>query len=294
MHLESNRKTPYFSFNWLTEYTHDFIDVNPQLDNSIKNSLSRLMLKGYLNNTIIFFLSDHGNKLTSYSSTENGKRERILPLLSIRLPKTVVSKKHYENFIKNKDKLIAFVDIYQTLKSLLFLGEFNLNEEDVFCRNLFRNNSIKIRQLRGTSLIEKIPSNRLCSDMHIGDSYCSCFKAYSLNESQLLAETKNSFNSIAAKTLNYIKNITKSISSKCVPYTFDSLGEFKRVHYSDKKIIYSGQILLKPGDALFQINLKLENNHDLSFNDLPIRLSKYGNQSSCIYDRDLQNYCFCK
>jgi hypothetical protein len=27
---------------------------------------------------------------------------------------------------------------------------------------------------------------------------------------------------------------------------------------------------------------------------LPIRLSKYGNQSHCIHDRDLQNYCYCK
>jgi hypothetical protein len=74
----------------------------------------------------------------------------------------------------------------------------------------------------------------------------------------------------------------------------DFVGEFKKIHYSKEKIIYSGQILLQPGEALFQINLKLDKKDELVFNDLPIRLSKYGNQSHCIHDRDLQNYCYCK
>ena len=294
MNMDSNKKTPYFSFNWLTEYTHDNIDVDPGLDVALKSFLSRLMSEGHLNNTIVFFLSDHGNKLTTYSSTENGKRERILPLLSIRLPRTVVSNLHYENFNENKNKLVSFLDVYQTLKNLLFLSQYDLKEEDKFCQNLFKNNSINNRPLRGTSLLEKIPPNRLCSEIHISDSFCSCFKAFNLNESQFIVETKNSFNSVGVKTLDYIKNITKPISSKCIPYVIDSIGDFKKIHYSEKKIIYSGQILLNPGNALFQINLKLNSNQVLSFNDLPIRLSKYGNQSSCVYERDLQNFCYCR
>jgi hypothetical protein len=294
MSLENNRHIPYFSFNWLTEYTHDYIDVNPQLDVAIKNMLYKLEISGYFKNTILFFLSDHGNKLTSYSSTENGKKERISPLLSVRLPKSVFSSKYHENFAKNKDKLVSFVDIYQTLKQILFLSQYELNEENEFCENLFRNNSKNIRQLRGTSLFEEISSHRLCSDVHITDSYCSCFKSISITESQILKETKNSFDSIGVNTLNYIKNITKAMSVKCLTYSVEFIGEFKKIHYSKEKIIYSGQILLQPGEALFQINLKLDKKDELVFNDLPIRLSKYGNQSHCIYDRDLQNYCYCK
>ncbi len=294
MSLENNRDIPYFSFNWLTEYTHDYIDVNPLLDVSIKNILHKLEISGYLNNTILFFLSDHGHKLTSYSSTENGKKERITPLLSVRLPRSVFSSKYHGNLVKNKDKLVSFVDVYQTLKQILFLSQHELNEENEFCKNLFKNKSKNIRQLRGTSLLEEISPHRLCSDVHITDSYCSCFKSINITESQILTETRHSFNSIGVKTLNYIKNITKSISSKCLTYSVDYVGEFKKIHYSKEKIIYSGQILLQPGEALFQINLKLDKKDELVFNDLPIRLSKYGNQSHCIHDRDLQNYCYCK
>ena len=293
MSLNNNQNTPYFSFNWLTEYTHDYIVVPRNLDVSLTNSMKKLNSKGFLNNTIVVFVTDHGNKLTSYSFTEHGKKERVLPLLSIKLPRHLVSSLHYTNFVNNKNKLISFSDVYQTLRHFLFLNKHELNAKNASCTNLFATNSKDIRQLRGISLLMEVPSTRFCSDAYISDSYCSCLNSIKLNETAFMQETQHSFNSICMKTLDYIRNITQNIRPKCVPYSVSSIGEFKKTFYSSTKVIYSGQILLQPGDALFQLDLKM-NNHELQFNDLPIRLSKYGNQSSCIFDRDLQNYCFCK
>ena len=207
------------------------------------------------------------------------------------MPNSFANTRYRNNLLKNKNKLISPFDTYKTLVHFLFINNYDLNEDDEFCKNLFATSSLNIRQLRGISLFEEIPAIRSCKDTLIPDTYCSCFKSVELSEAQFLNETKHSFKSIGTKALDFIKNITKTIRDKCVPYNVTSVSNFKKVFYSGQKIVYSGQIMLQPGDALFQLNFQMS--PDLKFNDAPLRLSQYGDQSKCINDRNLQNYCFC-
>ena len=291
MNLDTNRDIPYFSFNWFTEYTHDFFAIPPDIDAGISQLLRSFQAKGYLDNTLLIFMTDHGNKLVSYAATESGKIERLLPLFSMKLPDYLANTEYHKNLIRNKDKLVSAYDLYKTLNHFLFINKYDLKEKDPFCNGLFSNSSLTKRQLRGISLFERIPARRSCAEALIPVTYCGCFKAVDLSEEDFSAETQHSFRSIGAKTLDYIKNITKTIRDKCVPYNVTSVSNFKKIFYSGQKIVYSGQIMMQPGDALFQLNFKMS--PDLKFNDAPLRLSQYGNQSSCINDRNLQNYCFC-
>lgn len=128
-----NKKTPYFSFNFLTEYTHAYFAVPWQLDEALARSLARLESRGFLDDTLLIVLSDHGNRLKFFAyATETGKLEKFLPYLSIRLPKNW-PQKYKLNAQNNRNKLISFYDIYQTLRHYLFLNKFgNLTGKDFF------------------------------------------------------------------------------------------------------------------------------------------------------------------
>ena len=258
--------------------------------------LKKLERKGYFDKTLLLFLTDHGNKQIDYAKTESGRHERLLPYLSIKFPKKLLGTTLHKNAINNKNKLISFFDIYQTLRHFLFVNKYGLenlqNENDPFCRNQFRNNSYELRNLRGISLFEEIPTNRSCADAQIPETYCSCFRKEDLDESQFLEETKNTFNSAAMIALNEIRNITYEVRAKCAPYSITSSNTFKKIVFNDGKTVYSGRMELQPGDALFEINFKF-NSSNLIMNDVPIRLSRYGNQSYCVNKRILKNFCFC-
>ena len=57
--------------------------------------------------------------------------------------------------------------------------------------------------------------------------------------------------------------------------------------------IFKLVVVLKPGDAWFEANLNIVNNI-IRVHGNPYRLSPYGNQSICMKDPILVNYCFCK
>lgn len=121
---ERNKQTPYFSFNFLTEYTHAYMAVPRQLDESLARTLARLDARGHLDNTLLILFSDHGNRLKFFAyATEIGKLEKFWPYLSVRLPSSW-SSKYASNARENRDKLISFFDVYQTIRHHLFLNKF--------------------------------------------------------------------------------------------------------------------------------------------------------------------------
>ena len=296
MNHDVNSNTPYFAFNWLTEYTHNHMALPLNFDILLTEFLKKLESKGYFDKTLLLFLTDHGNKLIDFAKTESGRHERLLPFLSVKLPKSLIGTSLHTNVINNKDKIISFFDIYQSLRHFLFVNKYGLeslqNESDSFCKNQFRNNSFELRNLRGISIFEEIPLQRSCSDAQIPKTYCSCFHKENLDEKQFLSETKITFNSAALIALNEIRNLTFEVKSLCAPYSLAKTNSFKRIVFNDGEIIYSGRMELQPGEALFEINFKM-NSSGLILNDTPLRLSRYDNQSYCVSKRLLKNLCFC-
>ena len=156
--FDEKKRIPYFSFNFLTEMTHMHLAIPKNLDLKLSELLIRMNQNGYLDNTMLILMSDHGNRLNYFAyATETGKLERNLPFLSIKLPKKMRPTPFSANLKNNKNKLVSFFDVYQTLRHFLHVNKYGLemlkdNNYSTFCTNQFCTNSFNDRHLRGISL----------------------------------------------------------------------------------------------------------------------------------------------
>ena len=289
------KQMPFFSFSFLTEYTHDDLAVPSNLDRHLKSFLVNLMTNGDLDNTLVLFLSDHGNRLQKYSyATANGRAERYMPFLSLKLPKKIIGSKYHKRALANKNKLVTLFDVHQTLRHFLYINALQNDKLKINnCKNMFKGNSIYQRNLRGISLLHKIPQNRTCENALITEDFCNCYKKEEIKEATLIRETGHSFNSSSLLALNFINNLTSDLRSKCEVYKILEIVSFKKMIFSGENV-YTEILVLEPGQAWFEVTFKTVN-EKLILNDVPIRLSAYGAQAFCIKDDAfLPSYCFCK
>jgi len=296
MNSPINKHTGYFSFNFLTEYTHSYLAVPPRLDSKLSQTLKSLESKGYLDNTMLIVMSDHGNRLKFFAyATETGKLERFLPFLSIKLPKELMTTRHMNNLEQNKHRLVTFYDLHQTLKQLLFINKHGVQEKDSACSEQFYLNKKDDRNFRGISLLEQVPRDRSCEDAYIPNRECNCFSSKEINEDEFKNETNESFHSASTKILHFINNLTETVRSKCEPFRIKKIISFKKM-LLNKFNLYVSVLVMEPGDAWFETNLKLKrpNHRVLEIYKVPNRISAYGKQSYCVNNSFLENYCFCR
>ncbi|CAF0827923.1 unnamed protein product [Brachionus calyciflorus] len=247
----SQNKSPFFSFNFLTEYTHNYFAIPKKLDEDLKDFISNLDLE----NTLLIIFSDHGNRLKFYSyATEMGKLEKHLPFLSIRVPKKMTRTKYYNNLKLNTNKLISFFDLYQTLRHYLYL---NKHGSSTGLENEFKNNSKFDRVRRGVSLFEVIPVNRSCEEACIPVDLCPCLTQVNLTESEFLKETRVNFKRVNELVLKHVNEKTDIIRPDCQAYEFKRLVQIKKV-FVNKKVIYRVIYILEPGNSCVLPDLDLE------------------------------------
>lgn len=65
----SMSEKPFFSFLWTSSMTHDFINYPMLIDNDLSDLLQDMNKEKYLDNTILFVLSDHGIRFGSFRQT---------------------------------------------------------------------------------------------------------------------------------------------------------------------------------------------------------------------------------
>lgn len=299
MNSFSNKQTPYFTFNFLTEYTHDNTAIPPKLDAYFREKLLEFEKLGYFDKTMFILLSDHGNRLKYYSyASEVGKKERYLPFLSIKLPKLFKNTQYFKTAAGNQKKFVSFFDIYQTLRHFFYMNKYgmenleNLTRNNQLCETQFRNNSKHIRNLRGISLFENIPVNRSCSDANIPEKFCNCNKEIKMSESEFLKETNFSFYSAGLIALNFVNNLTSTIRKSCIEYNLTTIAHIKKILLT-KKTLYTGVFIFSPGEAWIEADFRMIDNK-LTLEDMPIRLSAYGEQSHCLKHSLLSNFCYCR
>lgn len=160
--MSNPSSVPYFSFNFLTEMTHDHLAIPSNLDKQLRNFLNRINSNGYLDNTMLLLFSDHGNRLNYYSyATEGGKLEKNLPFLSIKIPRKLKGTVFSSNLKDNTNKLISFFDIFQTIRQFYHINKYGLNSTIVFeelktCNKKVEKNVLNERSRRGISLFVRI------------------------------------------------------------------------------------------------------------------------------------------
>lgn len=289
MNNKENINKGYFSFSFLTDYTHDDLAVPSALDKTFVRFIKKLEAKGYFDNTFLLILSDHGNRLHSYSyESEVGKVERYLPYLSIRLPKQLWGTSYAKNAKENRNKLIGFYDLYQTFRQFLHL---NLNFTKSLDRKQYSINSRHTRYLRGISLFEHIPMNRSCADVLVPNEQCTCFQEKDINENEFEKETWSKFDDAFNLILKDINGLTEKVRDKCVLFKKDKINSVKYYHVYNVKF-YKFVVIVQPGDAWFEADIK--SGSSLKVHGDIRRLSAYGKQSICVESPILRNYCYCK
>ena len=295
---DSKKKLPYFSFNFMKYYTHDLLYVPSGFDLGLRDMIHNYEKKGYLNNTMLIFFSDHGHRMSSFGrATDQGKMEKSMPFLGMRLPNQMRNTEYARNFKNNRNKLISTFDLYKTLKHFYYINKYGLQNSEINsknCRNYFQNSNHSIRSLRGISLFENIPSKRGCLNAIVQNAYCLCNPKVVISEKKFYEETKYdviSASRILAKLLN---KITDKVRDKCEMFTIQNVIKIKKSVFSANSL-YEFQFAVQPGDAVFEATLKYEaKKSELLLHDRILRTSLYKKQSDCMKKHEYYGFCFCK
>jgi hypothetical protein len=301
MNTEINKNINYFSFNFLNEYTHDHMYVPYDLDVKLRDMIVRFEKNGYLDKTFLMIFSDHGIRMRQYGyGTDQGKLEKNNPFVSIRLPKIFKNTRYFMNAFENQFKLITFFDLFQTLKHFVQINKYGIDNDISECNKKFTINDINDRNKRGSSIFEHINVNRSCSDGLIPYEYCNCVWRKKLNEKDFKLQTNYRLNYVKSSIVNFLNQITERERKKCELFKLDHLKSIEKVKVANI-IVYLFNLIVQPGNAWFEVSLKVDqifkkkyNKIKLIIDTLPKRLSPYGNQSHCVKDVVLVNFCFCK
>jgi arylsulfatase A-like enzyme len=63
MNTMTNKRTPYFSLNYMNFETHDKLSASKSYDQNLRDFIKHSEESGYLNNTLLIVLSDHGSSV---------------------------------------------------------------------------------------------------------------------------------------------------------------------------------------------------------------------------------------
>ncbi len=301
MNTPPNIDTPYFSFTFISEYTHDSIATPPGFDQRLRDLLSTFENKGYLDDTLLIVYGDHGNRLSAYSIyTKIGRFERKQQFVGMRLPSRFKNTPYLRNLEGNRDKLLTFFDIHQTLRHFLHMNEFNLKASET-CRRQFKKNLVRFRNLRGISLFEKV-AERNCRQALLPEKYCPCTEEVDISESDFIKQTGNrTFQDAASLVVAYINEEINGKSrvskSKCMKYKLANIKSVTKLKVNNA-IRYKCTVVVNPGMGIFEAWLKVKKSKNdqtnLVLKGPPERLNKYGKQSQCIGDSFYKRYCYCK
>ena len=127
--------------------------------------------------------------------------------------------------------------------------------------------------------------------------YCSCHEDQPVTNFDVI----NPIDTIPM-IVNRINSFTEDYRSKCAEYSIDSIKKLslRTLSSTDTEYklgdshIYVIQLILNPGNALFETVLRsFDKNSRFEIIDKIIRINLYGNQSHCLNDKILKNYCYC-
>jgi hypothetical protein len=291
-----------FSFAFHSECSHDSNNPLSMIDEDLKNWLEYLYTNGFLNNTLLILMSDHGARFQNLRETVQGKQEERNPFFSFRLPNWFKRKypSAFNNLRINSKRLTTPFDIHETFRDVLN----------------FRSPSRGQVSERGISLFSEIPASRTCDHARIEPHWCNCLNWKSI-------KTGSSIVKKAAKAFIDLSNsLTERVREKChmleiynitesVAYTpGNSLLKYKKSIDKDGRAadmtsttksdvtLYQLTIHTTPGGGHFEVTVK----HDLNRNVFTLstgevsRINKYGNAPACIAIElpHLRQYCVCR
>ncbi|XP_022209974.1 uncharacterized protein LOC111065853 [Drosophila obscura] len=322
------RDAPRFVFSFHGGLSHDSINLVGAADDDVHDWLVSLKESALLDDTILIFMADHGNRFAEVRATLQGKQEERLPFFSFAFPESFKKRfpQEYKNFLANEQRLTTPFDVHATLKHIIQLQTASDEESTVESNDIFPKPStaaIHISELargRAISLLEPIPSNRSCADAYIEPHWCAClnWRPLQLNDTQYSGIILK----LAQSIVDTINAATAEQRQLCAPLELlrvnwalrlqphKELLQFKTNSDRDGFLadmtgqtevhdeMYQLQLITQPGNGLYEASVA----HNLQtfsattkLTDIS-RVNKYGTQARCIYDRDpeMRKYCYCR
>jgi len=277
--------------------THTFLTVPKSFDIQLKNLIAEFFNQKFLDNALFILMSDHGSRLTKYSyQSKVGRAERSTPFFSMHLPKRLIGTEFHKNAINNKDKIFTAHDVYKTLKHFYYLNQNVNHNSSIYspkCRKEFANSDRQTRSLRGISLFEKHPENRSCFDALIPVLFCENKKVTQLTEKEFLEQSGSSVMVAGDYVLNRVNNLTSVEREKCSKFEIEKIMPVRAVTDSFYKLFLIN-LILKPGNAVFEAYLKIDSEKKLKIYNKIMRVNDYKKQSKCVDKRSLKGFCYCK
>ena len=302
--FKAYKDEPKFSFLFLSALTHDEpLKVNAAVDNDIRTFLRKLNEGGYLDNTLVILMADHGARFSKLRKSVQGKMEERMPYMAVRLPPSFTKKyaSALKNLKTNAHRLTTPFDIHETLVHAV-------NYETMKVDGLVKQ--------RGLSLLNKVPLQRTCKDAYIALHWCACLKwtKVGLNDKRVLAAAK--------ETVKLINEMTSGHRSLCTALTMSSVvsaessvphDELLRFLKSSDDDGYEANLndKMKAEEVHYQISLMTSTSSatyeatvrynvrsgafSLSLNEIS-RTDRYGDQPHCVASEHphLRQFCYCK
>ncbi|KAL4238482.1 hypothetical protein ACF0H5_003190 [Mactra antiquata] len=296
--ISTYKHIPFFSFTFFTDIAHVNINELSVADDDFFSFFKWLNDEGHLENTIVFFLSDHGPR--GEQNTHALRMENSLPVLNIIIPKRLKEKfpNVAINLEENQRRLTSTFDLHATLRNILD-------------SSFEHPSSFKIgNKIRGTSMFGEIPKKRSCADANIPDHYCVCYRVTPVNVTSDTMVPKIAV-AIVEKINSYLKNVpdcavlslSRIIDVRKMSEAL-TLDHVVKKHFWSKAVVipqssdtfsrYKAAIETKPGLAQFYASINVDSNETIVISDDIDRINKYGNQSHCIEDHLLHPFCYCK
>ncbi|CAG7726882.1 unnamed protein product [Allacma fusca] len=299
----------YFQMLWATSLTHDYLNDGLLGDGMLLETLKWFETRGYLNNTVLVLMSDHGIRWGNILGTLQGKIEERMPFLYFIFPDWFKRKypQAVRNLQTNAQVLTTPFDLHETLQDFVSL---KISQRDIVNRQReLRNRTVLPR---GISLFLDIPVKRDCADAGIASHWCVCQLGQSINpsNSSLVRE--------AAEDVVSQINTYLSSNSECAQLELDrvtSAQELKPVRYnetvseeeesegiiidaSDERlnrvnVTVGVAIKVKPSFATFDATTTRYPNGTWILSGEISRTNLYGNQSACVNDSEMKKFCYC-
>ncbi|XP_048776650.2 uncharacterized protein LOC125680888 [Ostrea edulis] len=275
--VEVYQSKPYFSFAFLSSLTHDSQELSAEMDEIMSKFFNKALESNALNNTIVLFFADHGLRIGSTRWSDIGSYEVLSPMFFISTPGWF-SKKYRtidRNLRNNAYKLTTVYDIHETLRNILnFSGQVQNHSSPQ----------------RGESLFTDVFNTRNCTDVGIPLSMCTCSQYIEIkNFTSVYAD-----HDLSAIIISKLNELVKDHTSICAHLSLDKTISVFKAAYGKRQHTYRITIRTLPGKAMFEASVYVDSSRNKLKVGPILRINRYGNQSKCVNDYFLRNYCYCK
>jgi len=141
------------------------------------------------------------------------------------------------------------------------------------------------------SLFKLLSENWNCEDVGVSDTFCACYPLLKVEPEDEYLKTA------AVKAIDYVNEFLPD--DKCDTLMLKMVVGGAMIdntnHKTNKRITYIVSFTSNPGDFLFEADIDyFPNNKTFSQPTNVLRTSKINTDVSCVPDRNLEQFCYCR